>query len=236
MIVICKRETKKLLKGIRYEVQNLWNNGTNNRWLEGKIEIKGIGRFVVGNFTDINGKEVPKVNIINTTNIHSNITKFEDIKVGDIIVCTSNSYKTLIEGGMYKIEDKQEISVNYGSWKSKSNYIKLKGVKRKLKFSPWRFRTLTPEESREISLKSILDGEEPEIITTTDLRKIDMVINKEKELINILAKSILDENRHHLSILDWACKKSGNSMGLKIDDYKELLDLKLSDIIKILEN
>jgi hypothetical protein len=137
---------------------------------------------------------------------------------------------------MYKIEDKQEVNINHGSWKSKDNYIKLKGVKRKLKFSPWRFRNLTPEEYREISLKSILDGEEPELITTTNLRKIDMVINKEKELIRVLAKSILDVNKHHLSTLDWACLKSGDGMKITTEDYKPLLDLKLSEILQILDS
>lgn len=238
MIVICKRETKRLLKGVRYEVQNLWNDGSNQRWIEGKVEIKGIGRFVVTNFTDINGNELPKINLLNPTPNTTNLNriKFEDIKVGDIIVCTSDSYKTLIKDGMYEIEDKQEVNVSHGSWKSKDNYIKLKGVKRKLKFSPWRFRNLTPEEYREISLKSILDGEEPDLITTTNLRKIDMVVNKEKELIRVLAKSILDPNRHHLSTLDWARLKSGAGMKITNDDYKPLLDLKLSDILQILDN
>lgn len=237
MIVICKRETKRLVKGVRYEVQNLWNDGTNQRWIEGKVEIKNIGRFVTNNFTDINGNDLPKVNINNPSNNQVvNRLRFEDIKVGDIIVCTSDSYKTLIKNGMYKIESKELLERGQGSWKRTDNYIKLTGVKRKLKFSSWRFRSLTSDESREISLKSILDGEEPEIITTTNLRKIDMVTDKNKELIKILSKSILDENRHHLSILEWAFRKSGSGMGITNDDYTPLLDLTLSEIIQIMDN
>lgn len=237
MIVICKRETKRLIKGVRYEVKNLWNNGNNQRWLEGKVEIKGIGRFVVGNFTDINGNNLPKINITNPSNNQVvNQLRFEDIKVGDVIICTSDSYKTLIQNGMYKIESKELLERGQGSLKRIESYIKLTGVKRKLKFISWRFRSLTSDESREISLKSILDGEEPEIITTTNLRKIDMVTDKNKELIKILSKSILDENRHHLSILEWAFRKSGNGMGITSEDYTPLLGLKLSEIIQIMDN
>ena len=47
MIVVCKRPTKRLIKGVRYEVENLWNDGTSQRWLEGKVSIKDIGRFSV---------------------------------------------------------------------------------------------------------------------------------------------------------------------------------------------
>ena len=47
MIIVCKKPTKKLVKGLRYEVGNIYNDGTNNRWQEGTVEIIGVGRFVV---------------------------------------------------------------------------------------------------------------------------------------------------------------------------------------------
>jgi signal peptidase I len=233
MIVICKKDTKRLIKGVRYEVQNLWNDGTNQRWIEGKIEIKGIGRFLVNNFTDTNGNNLPKINVISPTtlNHHTNI-KFEDVKKGDILVCISDGYKTMIKGGMYKVEDKQENIYNKTTWIKKERYIKFFGIKRRLKFNSWRFRNLTPEEIREISLKNILDGEEAEVITTTKLRKIDMVADKEIELVNILCKSILDDNRHHLSVLDWAIKKSGSGMGINTEDYEPIMNLTISQILE----
>ena len=64
MIVICKKPTKRLLKGVRYESGSLWNDGLNQRWLEGKVEILGVGRFSVDNFTDTNGGPLPKTNVI----------------------------------------------------------------------------------------------------------------------------------------------------------------------------
>jgi hypothetical protein len=235
MIVICKKDTKRLIKGVRYEVQNLWNDGTNQRWVEGKIEIKGIGRFVVDNFTDTNGNDLPKINVISPPilNQHEKI-KFEDIKKGDILVCTSDFYKTMIKNGMYRVEDKQENTYDMG-FVRKEHYIKFFGIKRRLKFNSWRFRNLTPEESREISLKNILDGEEAEVITTTKLRKIDMVVDKEIELVRILCKSILDDNRHHLSIIDWAIKKSGSDMSINTEDYEPIMNLTISQILEKLD-
>lgn len=235
MIVICKKGTKRLVKGLRYEVQNLWNDGSNQKWIEGKIEIKNVGRFVAKNFTDTDGNPLPKVNVVNPIQRRSNHLDFKDIKEGDILVCTSNAYKTMIKDGMYKVEYKEEKSYKVGTWTGTNKNIKFVGVKRKLKFSPWNFRALTSEESREISLKKVLDGEEPEIITTTDLRKIDMVDNKDLELIKILCKSVMDTNRHHLSIVDWACEKTGSLMSINKEDYKPLMDLTLSQILEKIE-
>ncbi len=233
MIVISKKDTKRLIKGVRYEVQNLWNDGTNQRWMEGKVEIKGIGRFSINNFSDTNGNDLPKINVISPSNLN-NYTKikFEDINKGDILVCTSDCYKTMIKGGMYKIEDKIIVTRYVMSFKSDEKYIKFSGIKRKLKFNSWNFRNLTPEESREISLKSILDGQEAEVITTSKIRKIDMVVSKELELFRILCKSILDDNRHHLSVLDWAIKKSGSDMSVNKEDYEPIMNLTISQILE----
>lgn len=230
MIVICKKETKKLVKGIRYEVEGLWNNGANRGWLEGTVLIKNIGRFTVNNFTDTNGNSLPKVNIIPTAQPLRSL-RFEDIKEGDIVVCLVDSYKTIIKGGMYRIESKIVKKMNNYA----RNYIKLEGFNRSIIFSSWCFRKLTPQESREISINSLLEGKVPNIIKSSNIRKIDMVRNKDVELINLLCKSILDKNRHHLSMLDWAVKIGAN-LSVKREDYKDLIDLKLSEIIKKIEN
>jgi hypothetical protein len=230
MIVICKKETKKLVKGVRYEAEGLWNNGTNRGWLEGTVQIKNIGRFTINNFTDTNGNSLPKINIIPTVEPLRSL-RFEDIKEGDIVVCLVDSYKTIIKGGMYKIESKIIKKINnYGR-----NYIKLEGLSRYIIFSPWCFRKLTPQENREMSINSLLEGKSPDIIKSSNIRKIDMVKNKDAELINLLCKSILDRNRHHLSIVDWAVK-IGNNLSVKKEDYKDLINLKLSEIFKKIEN
>lgn len=235
MIVICKRPTKKLVKGLRYEVQNLWNDGKNQRWLESKVEIKGIGRYSVDNFTDVDGKPLPKINLLNPRTYAKPLT-FEEIKEGDILVCTSDSYKTLAKDAMYRVskviqKTKDYKNYNGTTYQRADRSIQFEGIVRAIKFSSWRFRKLTAEESREIQLSSILNGEKPPVVTKTQ-RKIDLVPNKEIVLINLLAKSILDPNRHHLSIVDWTIQKTGSNYSIKIEDLKDLLDLPLKTILE----
>ncbi len=240
MIVISKIANKKLLKGHRYEVQNLWNNGSNQRWVEGKVQLLGFGRYSVDSFTDTNGSPLPKTNYTSTQIQVERFIKFEDCKEGEILVCNSDHYKTLAKGSMYKIEKLEKIEsevTGFGGrkWNRVDTSIKFEGIKRKLKFNGWAFRKLTSEESREISLGSILNGEEPAIVKTADIRKIDLSANKNKTLMESIAKTILDTNRHHLSIIDWTCQKTGEKLRIKPEDFKELLDMKLSDIIAKIE-
>lgn len=240
MIVISKVGNKKLIKGHRYEVQNLWNAGNNQRWVEGKVQLVEFGRYSVDSFTDTNGNPLPKINYVSSRPQVDRFIKFEDCKEGEILVCNSDHYKTLAKGSMYKIEKLEKIETEKIGWSGKSwsqveSSIKFEGIKRKLKFNGWAFRKLTPEESRSISLDSILTGEEPNIIKTTDIRKIDMVACKEKTLMEVISKTLLDENRHHLSVIDWSCQKTGEKLKINPDDFKELLDMKLSDILALFD-
>lgn len=240
MIVISKIANKKLLKGHRYEVQQLWNAGNNQRWVEGKVQLVGFGRYSVDNFTDTSGSPLPKTNYVSTQPQVERFIKYEDCKVGEILVCNSDHYKTLAKGSMYRIEklDKVETEVNAwggNKWVRKEESIKFEGINRKLKFNGWAFRKLTPEETRDISLGSILTGEEPDIVKTTAIRKIDMSVNKERTLMEVIAKTLLDENRHHLTIIEWSCQKTGEKLRIKPDDFKDILDMKLSDILEKIE-
>jgi len=239
MIVICKKGTKKMVKGLRYEVLNLWNDGTCARWQEGKIEILGFGRFVVGNFTDTDGKPIPKIKIVNPLPRVVNL-EFTNLRKGDILVCKSDRYKTIAKDAMYKIESLKEVVTAKMGWnKQPYNHtertIKLEGIPRSMKFNSWVFRKLTPEESREINLNKILHNEDAKIITDSKTRKIDLVINKNLELMKNLSRSIVDENRHHLSILDWACYKTGSTMGIVKEDYNDLMNMSLKNILELIE-
>jgi hypothetical protein len=239
MIVICKKPTKRLVKGVRYETGSLYNDGTNQHWQEGTVEILGVGRFVVDNFTDTDGNPLPKTNII-VPRVPINDLKFSDITKGDILVCTSDSYKTLGKGCMYQIEQlvtktSQRLGWNKQPYTHTEHTIKFVGIPRTLKFSSWRFRKLSPQEAREISLNSVLHGEEPVIVKSKDIRKIELVTNKELELMGMLSKSIIDPNRHHLSIIDWACQKSGSNLGITSDDYSSLMNMTLKDILEKIE-
>ena len=239
MIVICKRPTKKLVKGVRYETGSLHNSGNNQRWQEGTVEILGVGRFVVDNFTDTNGNPLPKTNII-VPRVHVEDLRFEDLTKGDILVCKSDNYKTLGKGCMYQIEQlvtktSQRVGWNKQPYTHTEHTIKFVGIPRTLKFSSWRFRKLSPQEAREISLNSVLHGEEPVIVKSKDIRKIELVANKELELMGMLSKSIIDPNRHFLSIIDWACQKSGTNLGITPDDYATLMNMPLKDILEKIE-
>ena len=239
MIVICKRPTKKLVKGVRYETGSLHNSGTNQRWQEGTVEILGIGRFVVDNFTTTDGNPLPKTNIV-VQPTHLEQLTFEQLTKGDILICTSDGYKTLGKGCMYQIEElkvksEQKMGWNKQPYTHVEKSIKFVGIPRTLKFSSWRFRKLTAQEAREISLNSVLHGEEPVIVKSKDIRKIELVANKELELMSMLSKSIIDPNRHHLSIIDWACQKSGTNLGITSDDYSALLNMSLKDILEKIE-
>lgn len=237
MIVICKKPTKRLVKGAKYEVQNLWNDGTNQRWLESTISIKGIGRFAASNFTDENGNQLPKINLAMpvTTAIRPN---FEDLKQGDILVCLSGNYKSLVEGGMYQIESlisRTYTPHNWVNYQRKEQKVKFVGVKRPLSFNSWRFRCLTTEEVRDMSLNQILHNQELPVIKEAPKKKIDLVPNKEEFLAKIIFQSIVDPKRHAISIPEWACQKVAPKMDLVPEDFDELLPLTLQEIIEKME-
>jgi len=230
MIIICKKETKKIIKGVRYELERLWNSGTT--WRNGKLYINNIGYFNVKNFTDVNGNDLPKIDI-NPNNIIEKRITFEELEKGDIIVCDSDRYKTLLKGGMYRIEDL--ITKKVGNQFYYQNFIKFEGVSRALKFNPWVFKRLDKDKSREISLNILLDDCESPVIISDNIKKIDMMDNKDQVLIENIAKSIVDVNRHHLSTLEWTCKKIGTKLSLELSDFDHLLDLPLRDILKIMD-
>jgi hypothetical protein len=238
MIAICKKPTTRLVKGARYEIENLWNDGTNQRWLEGRLSIKGIGRFKAGNFTDDSGNELPKTNIVKPF-VQIERLKFEDLKEGDILVCTSGSYKTLIQNAMYRIEkliDKTtQVQHSRGNWTKTDQSIKFVGYPRALKFSAWSFRALTAEESREIGLSALLDGKEPPVISKRPKKKIDHMENKDQVLIEVLFKSVIDPNRHALTIPKWACEKTAPKLGLEVEDFASIMEMSLKDILDIME-
>jgi hypothetical protein len=240
MIVICKKSTKKLIKGHRYEVSQLFNGGGNARWQEGKLVLKDVvGRFSVDNFTDTSGNPVPNTNIIPKRTQEVKRVEFSELKKGDILVCTSDSYTLFAKGCMYKISDlilKKESRTNWSGQKYEhtEQRIKFEGINRWIKFSSWSFRNLTTEEQRENQLNSLLLSKDPDVINQK-IRKIELVPNKNVQLIKTLCQSVLDPNRHHLGVLDWSVEKTGTKLKINKEDYSELLNMKLSDILNLID-
>jgi hypothetical protein len=51
----------------------------------------------------------------------------------------------------------------------------------------------------------------------------------------LVSKSILDPNRHGLKILDWGIQQVSKKVDVKADDYEELLNMSLKDILELIE-
>ncbi len=237
MIVICKIGTKKLVKGNRYNALSIWNDGTTYGSLEGKLRIEGIGSYSIRNFTDIDGKPIPKIKIV-TPFVPINRINFEELKVGDILICKTDRFSIFAKDCKYQIEElivKEREYTNYTGQKAKYQIKKVRfaGINRPIKYNNWYFRKLEDAERRNISLDSILTGKEPDIIKDK-VKKIDLVENKDLVLMSILSKSIIDPNRHYLSIIEWACQKL-NNYGVEMPDYDKLLEMPLKEILKKIE-
>ncbi len=237
MIVIYKKGTRNVIKGVRYEATEIYNDGTSAQWAEGRLVIKGIGRYLVKNFTDVSGNPIPKVKI--DSNAPSERLDFNAIKVGDILVCKTDRYKCLSKDCKYRVEKLMSQEIEHTSYSGRKytthiQKIRFEGINQTYSFWGFNFRKLSTAEAREISIGSLF-GEKSEIIKKVG-RKIDMVSDKNLTLMSFLSESILDKKRHHLSILDWACQKNGNQFSVDTSDYKDLLDMKLSDILKLIDH
>jgi len=232
MRVICIKNSKNLIKGNHYDITLLKNNLTTNGYVYTKY-----GRHSVNYFTDTSGNPLPKINASYTDKIES--TKFEDLKVGDILVCNTDRLKTFVKNGKYKIEKLNSseytiIGYNGRPFKSFRNRIKFVGISREMKWSSWYWKKPSLEETRNIFLEQVLEGKEPDIITQRE-RKIDFVENKTLEIISSISKSIIDPNRHSLSIIQWAIQKSSSKMNFVEEDFTPYLNMTLSEILEILD-
>ena len=238
MVVICIKATMKLVKGLPYQVVALENS---KRGI-GRVWIKDIGWYTVNNFETTDGKALPKIDIAHKRENIEEPLEFSQLSKGDILICKSDSYKSLVKGGMYRIENLLSVSKQAKNWSGGTythidNYVKFEGVSRRLMFSSWRFKKLPTDQAREMVLEQILH-DAPDKITKTDfknLRKIEHIQNKDEELMLVLAKSILDGNRHKLSIVEWAVQQLGKKMDLERSDYSHLMNMKLKDILKLID-
>jgi hypothetical protein len=99
-----------------------------------------------------------------------------------------------------------------------------------LKFNKYSFKPLSVSERRELNLNSVLNNDEFEVHDMKKNRKIDLMRNKDEELLKIISKSILDPARHHLSILEWGFKLT--NLDIVKEDYDHLMNLSLKEILK----
>jgi hypothetical protein len=238
MRVICKTNTTKLVKGATYEVVRLWNKNAGSR---ARISIRGLGTYTVKNFTQIDGTTpLPQIDwedpSIKNQNWNTGYIKNpESLKKGDIVTCRHDS-KFLISGKKYKISDVNTVERKYGSGtKYKETKFKVEGLNRWL--NPYRFRLLTQEESRDLSLNEIFETNDEDYSVDRSIRKIDTFddISKRKVILNVIFGAMLDQYRNSLSITEWAVQKTGKKWDITIEDINPYLNLTLEEIINSLK-
>jgi hypothetical protein len=225
---------RKLIKGHVYETDffnNDQNQTSNNyRYSYKRISIKDRGYYNVDDFTQTDGQPLPK--ILYDIQVKKEPTKISDLKKGDVLVCLSDQrFKYLIKGGKYRISD---IRITNPSSTWGAGDIRLEGYNRWLMWSTWNFRKLSLQESRDLALSQIFDKEEN--FSVEFKRKFELKSDKDVVLIETLAKSILDKNRHELNVIDWGIEKSGGNFKLTQEDFKHLMDKPLKEIIQMFDN
>ena len=230
MRVISLKSNTKLLKGVAYDAESFNNTNTGSRWDQHRIRIKfpsgGQGSYLCKNFTDTSGNPLPQINYVSPN--HTPIERLDvtTLKANDIVVCNSDKYKYLLKGGKYRVLEVADAN----TWTAQ---IRLEGYSRFIRFNNWSFRKLSLQETREIALSQIFNL--PENFSVDFIRKFEKENNKTKILLQALSKSILDPYRHEYGVLDWTIEKTKNQ-DLKKDDFNEIMNMTLSEVLKLYEN
>jgi len=238
MKVISKKDSRKLLKGYVYETDFFNNDQTKRTTVGGhsysysykRISIKDKGWFNIVDFTTTDGQPLPE--IFYDKQVKKEPTKITDLKKGDVLVCLSDQrFKYLIKGGKYRIAD---IRIRNPSSNWSSGDVRLEGYSRWLMWSTWNFRKLSLQESRDLALSQIFDKEEN--FSVEFKRKFELKSDKDVVLVETLAKSILDKNRHELDVIDWGIQKNGGHFKLTKEDFNHLMDKPLKEILEMFDN
>lgn len=235
MRVICKTNTSKLVKGATYQVTRLSNKNGGNR---ARVQIQGLGSYVVKNFTQMDGTPLPQVDwedpsIRNQSNISSYIKEPHLIKKGDVLVCRWDS-KYLTSGKKYKVSEIVTTERKYGSGTTyKETKIKVEGFNRWL--NPYRFRLPSTEEMRDLSLNEIFETPESYVVDRS-VRKIDTIdsVKAKKIILSTLFNAMLDSHRNNLSITEWATQKIGRKWDIDQKDFEPYLNLTLQELIDLM--
>jgi hypothetical protein len=237
MKIKCVKNTSKTVKGYIYEVLQIQNNNANNQryfrsFVKIKINEKVIGMYSPSNFTNLDGTPISMINWSSDDyksrgSVVNERLNLDQLKKGDLVVCQYST--TILETTkIYKVE-----AVRPEAYK-----IKIQGSNRWL--SSYRFRQLNAQEKREMSLGGIFDEvtlQIEDVDKTKKVRRIDRLteVEKRKMLLSFLFESMIDRHRNNMTIVEWAANKRASGWGVTENDYKDFLNKKLSDIIKLCE-
>ncbi len=228
MEIVCKKGTKKLVKGFKYKVLKLENSDPSTS----RVFIKDFGWYTVNNFMTVTGEEIPKKDIdIEPLPSYNNFLDIKDISKNDILICKTDNYKSLFKNSMYRIEELSKEFRKYNGRKIEVDLIKFEGISKKLMHNRWNFEKVPTNIAREIALDQVLN-DLPDKVNKRDcrnLRKIDYIDNKESILMSVLAKSILDEKRHGLNLIEWSVIQLGRGINLKTSTIRAIFYIRSYD-------
>ena len=247
MKVICKTNTKKLVKGATYDVLQLTNINTSGHtyfrpYIVIKITDATSESYSVNNFTTVDGKNLPETNWTSPSYLppqsYIDTSIDETIKKGDYVCYRHNKSTTFHKGSVYLVTDvkidKKEYITHWTGVPQKhvstTIFIKVEGSNRWIK--SYSFQKAPSDVARNIALQKILD-EKTDAEKAGTIRKIDKYTGQQKERIifRVISESIIDPNRNNMSILDWAIKKCGSVYGITLEDLQPILNKNLNTII-----
>jgi len=236
MKVICVTPTQSLVTGCIYEVSQIHVDS-----IQVFLKKDLLSSFVIKkHFTKLDGSMIDSVHRYRSEKyleyisdrssriLRNDLTK---LKVGDYVIPTKDTFKSLIHRKSYRITDIKITPKPYSATK-----IKIEGISRWYKI--YSFTICPPEVSRAYNIDLITGSENNEVITIKDPKekKINYLKNDEKilVLIDLLFRSKMDKNRNNLDIIDWAIKKRNNPYRLKREDFDQVLGLDLKQIVEII--
>lgn len=208
MEVLCIESTKRLIKGEKYIVDNIYND-------YGRVTIilsDFTNYYLANRFTKLDGSEITKDDVYS----HYKYISFDEVKIGDNLMCLTNRFKKLKKGNYYKVIDKK-----YDRFYAEM--IKFENMKTFVVYGCRLFTILPLSEMRNIKINSLLNDPPNLIDDECDL------------LIKSICRSVNDPYRHSLSIINWAVDKYNNGKFTNID-YDNILDMTLKDVINKIDN
>lgn len=253
MKVVCNKNTGSLVKGAIYNVQSLKNKiDRTNSSFRSVIIVDANNNFIRTTwginspkpFSNLDGSAISEIDWESDDykyHLHKRdnlkIVDVRKLKKGDFIYCNFET-KHFIRGKIYKISDLlyEETQGKYRPIVTQK--VKIDGYNQWL--STYKFRLCTAQEIREISLNNVFEETNDNIASvseTKNQRYLERYTDKQQKILilSTIFDSIRDTNRNNLSVVDWAVNKKGKLKGIKIDDIKPFLNLKLSEIVKMLD-
>lgn len=239
----CKRGNSFLTKGVEYDILLLdttnkrnTNGNYNYRKDEVIVSLNKSKKYATSAFEHLDGTPISpdeyyidedfkhERDIINDTNIYQS----EDLKIGDIIKCKHSNTKNLTVGALYEVSN-----INYSRYTNQHgnrypSHVKVKVISRWI--SAYKFRTLTKQEKRDMSLDEVFTGEKKDY-THDGVSKWKKMDPKDAELLKLrLLVSCITSSDRHTDLKTWV-NKIGEKFEMSYEDVKPYLSISLEELL-----